>query len=376
MKNILALLFVSLFLSCNQQEPPRYVINGVFEKGIGEQLLLEELSNLRIVKTIDTARVDSHGNFSFNGPAFGEIKEARLSIVGTKYKEDFIIEDTIVNVNIWQDSITKFNKPFKFEFDRSKEDAVYAKLKRNYKDRRTVWGNATNRLIVANKQKELSDDELAKARQELDEAFVEEVIDTLSNYSNSYGTYFYIKNYMLRFDPLPSVEEAFNNLSDNIKASKEATVFKKEVEEIKRSFVGGTPDDFSIPALDGSVTSLYQYRGKVLLIDCWATWCGPCIEAMPHIGEVYEKFHPKGLEVLGISYDKDDTKWREFLKKNEYITWDQASSLKEFRCPSAKVFSVTMIPATILIDKNGVVAGRNLKGEELEAKIKELLALN
>ncbi|MGJ8760669.1 MAG: redoxin domain-containing protein [Polaribacter sp.] len=376
MKNILVLLFVSLFLSCNQQEPPRYVINGVFEKGIGEQLLLEELSNQRVIKVIDSARVDSNGKFSFTGDSFGEIKEARLSISGTKFREDFIIEDTIVNVNIWQDSITKFNKPFKFKVERAKEDAIYAKLKANYKDRRTVWGQATNRLVVANRENKISDGELVKARQKLDENFIQEVIDTLSNYPNSYGTYFYIKNYMLRYDPLPSVEEAFNNLSENIKASKEATVFKSEVEEIKRSFVGGTPDDFSIPSLDGGQTTLYEYRGKVLLVDCWATWCGPCIEAMPHIGEIYKEFSPQGLEVLGISYDKDETRWREFLKKNEYITWDQASSLKEWACPSSKVFSVTMIPATILIDKNGVVAGRNLKGEELEAKIKELLALN
>ncbi|MEL0650764.1 TlpA disulfide reductase family protein [Algibacter sp. TI.3.09] len=375
MKNALIFLFASLIFSCNQ-EPPHYVINGVFEKGVGKQLLLEEISNLRVVKTIDTVSVDSTGNFAFKGPSFGEIKEARLSIIGTKYKEDFIIEDTIINVTIWQDSITKFNKPFKFEVDRGKEDAVYAKLKHNYKDRRTVWGRATNKLVVANKKNELSDDELAKARQKLDEGFIEEVIDTLSNYPNSYGTYFYIKNYMLRFDPLSSVEEAFNNLSESIKTSKEAMVFKGEVEEIKRSFVGGTPDDFSIPALDGSEISLYQYRGQVLLIDCWATWCGPCIEAMPHIGEIHKEFGPLGLKVLGISYDKDDDKWRNFLKKNEYITWDQASSLKEFRCPSAKVFSVTMIPATILIDKNGVVAGRNLKGDELEAKIKELLTSN
>ncbi|MCK0130203.1 AhpC/TSA family protein [Flavobacteriaceae bacterium F08102] len=374
MKKILLFLCTSLMLSFSQK--PHYTISGVFKEGIGKKLLLEELSNLRVVKIIDSARVDSHGNFSFKGPSFGEIKEVRLSIVGTKYREDFILEDTIVNVTIWQDSISKVNKPFKFDIDRSKEDAVYAKLKRNYKERRTVWGLATNRLVVANKNNELSDDELAKARQKLDEDFIEEVIDTLSNYPNSYGTYFYIKNYMLRFDPLPSVEKAFSNLSPQIKDSKEAKVFKMEVEEIKRGMVGGSPDNFSITSLDGSEISLHQYRGKVLLIDFWATWCGPCIVAMPHIGEIHEKFGPQGLEVLGISYDKDEAKWRDFLKKNEYIKWDQASSLKEFRCPSAKVFSITMIPATILIDKNGVVQGRNLKGAELEEKIKELLVLD
>ncbi|UMB60814.1 TlpA family protein disulfide reductase [Lutibacter sp. A80] len=375
MKNTIIILLTFVLFSCTQ-EPPHYTINGVFEKGIGKQLLLEELSNLTVVKAIDTVRVDNKGHFSFKGASFGEIKEARLSILGTKYKEDFIIEDTVVNINIWQDSITKSNKPYKFEVERSKEDAVYAKLKLNYKARRSVWGRATNRLYVANKEQKVSDEEMENTQAKLDADFVEEIIDTLSNYSDTYGAYFYIKNYMLRYDPFPKVEEAFNNLTERIKDSKEAAVYKAEVEEIKRSFVGGTPEDFSITSLDGSEISLYQYRGKVLLVDCWATWCGPCIEAMPHIGEIHKKYSPLGLEILGISYDKDENRWRDFLKKNEYITWDQASSLKEWRCPSAKIFSVTMIPATILIDKNGVIVGRNLKGEALEAKIKELLSVS
>jgi thiol-disulfide isomerase/thioredoxin len=180
---------------------------------------------------------------------------------------------------------------------------------------------------------------------------------------------------MLRFDSLPFVEKAFNNLSERIKNSSEATVFKSEVEEIKRSHVGGTPNDFSIPSLDGGEITLYQYRGKVLLIDCWATWCGPCIKAMPHIAEIYNEFHTKGLEVLGISYDRDENKWRRFLKKNKYVVWDQASSLNEWKCQSAKVFAVNTIPETILIDKNGVIVARGLKGDELKEKIKEILAV-
>ncbi|MDO5969290.1 TlpA disulfide reductase family protein, partial [Flavivirga aquimarina] len=96
---------------------------------------------------------------------------------------------------------------------------------------------------------------------------------------------------------------------------------------------------------------------------------------MPHIGEIYNEFHPKGLEVLGISYDRKETKWRNFLKKNEYVVWDQVSSLKEWNCPSAKVFAVNTIPETILIDKNGVIVARGLKGDKLKAKIKEILAV-
>ncbi|WP_067149503.1 TlpA disulfide reductase family protein [Pseudotamlana agarivorans] len=372
MKNLFIVLFATLLFSSFQK--PQYVINGVFKGGEGKEIVLEELSNLRVVKRLGSTRVDANGKFTFTGDAFGEIKEARLSIPGTRFKEDFIIEDTVIKVNIRQKVVTEKYTKYLFDLERGKEDAVYAMLKSNYKDRRTVWGGKSNRVVVANEAGELSDEDLVKKRAKLDSDFIAETLKILSNYPDSYGTYFYIKNYMLRFDPLPVVEEAFNNLSDKIKNSKEATVFKDEVEELKRSFVGGIPEDFTIPSLDGGETSLYQYRGKVLLIDFWATWCGPCIKAMPHIGEIYDEFHPQGLEVLGISYDRDDTKWRNFLKKNDYVVWDQASSLKEWKCPSAKTFAITTIPETILIDKKGVIVARGLQGDELESKIKELLA--
>jgi thiol-disulfide isomerase/thioredoxin len=373
MKNIAIVFLTLLLFSCNEKS--HYTINGVFKDGVGKQMLLQDISDQNTIKIIDSTYVDSDGKFSFKGASFGEIKETRLSIADTKFKDDILIEDTIVNLRIVQKVITaKYTKSI-FTVERSKEDALYAKLKATYKTSRTAWAVKYREIVKANKEGKLNDTEFEKASEKLEVDFTDEIIDTLANYPNNYATAFYVKNYMLRFDSNSAVKEAFNNLSEKIKTSKEAMPIILGMEEVKRSHVGGIPKDFSIPSLDGSEINLYQYRGKVLLIDCWATWCGPCIKAMPHIGEIYNKFHPKGLEVLGISYDRDEAKWRNFLKKNEYIVWDQASSLQEWKCPSAKIFAITMIPATILIDKNGVIVARNLKGAELEAKIEKLLSV-
>lgn len=369
MKNLLLVLLIVISFSCTQN--PHYMINGVFENGIGKQIVLEDISDLSFIKIIDSTRVDDNGKFSFKGPSFGEIKDARLSIAGTKFREDFLIEDTIINVKIAHKIVTKSYTKYLFSVERSKEDALYSKLKANYNTGRSKWANA----FRANRKKQLNDVELAKADKKIEDEFDNDIIDTLAKYPDAYGTLFYIKNYMLGYESPFLVEKAFNNLSERIQVSKKGTSLKLAIEKMKSSLVGGIPEDFSIPSLDGSTTTLHEYRGKVLLIDFWATWCGPCIKSLPHIGEIYKEFSSKGLSILGISLDKDENKWRKFLKKNDYIVWDQASSIKEWQCPAAKIFGVNTIPATILIDKNGVIVAKGLRGAELEAKITELLSV-
>jgi len=128
---------------------------------------------------------------------------------------------------------------------------------------------------------------------------------------------------------------------------------------------------FSITTTDGQRVSMDDLRGKVVLLDFWATWCGPCREALPHIQNVAKKFRGQPLVILSVSLDSDEQKWKEFIGKNE-MTWPQYRD-GGFTGPIAKMFNVTAIPHTFTIDADGVLQEEHIGDAAIEGKLKKLL---
>ena len=135
---------------------------------------------------------------------------------------------------------------------------------------------------------------------------------------------------------------------------------------------GRVAPNFSFTALDGSHLSLESLTGKVVLIDFWATWCGPCREALPHVKEIAKKFAGQPLVVISISMDSDDTKWKDFVEKNG-MTWLQYRDGR-FEGPVARMFAVNAIPATFTIDADGLLQDQHVGDADIEGKIKKLVA--
>ncbi len=129
---------------------------------------------------------------------------------------------------------------------------------------------------------------------------------------------------------------------------------------------------FSINTIDGKQISLDGLAGKVVLIDFWATWCGPCREALPHIRDIAHRFQEQPLVVISISLDKDEDKWKEFVAKNQ-MTWLQYRD-GSFNGQIAKSFGVTAIPATFTIDADGVLEDQHVGDANIEGKLKKLVA--
>lgn len=117
--------------------------------------------------------------------------------------------------------------------------------------------------------------------------------------------------------------------------------------------------------LEGKPISLADYRGKVLLLDFWAVWCGPCIGEMPNVKEVYEKYHDRGFDVIGISLDTDEAVLREFIKENQ-LPWRQIFDGEEWSGPLAEKYGVRSIPAPFLLDREGKVISVNARDPLLE----------
>jgi peroxiredoxin len=130
--------------------------------------------------------------------------------------------------------------------------------------------------------------------------------------------------------------------------------------------------EISLPDMDGKTVSLSSFIGKVVLLDFWASWCGPCRNNNPHLVKFYKKFHPKGLEIIGISFDENDEAWKKAVEKDK-LSWIQLNDNKGNYSASASSYNVDAIPASFLIDKKGVIHSINLVGRNLEAEVKQLL---
>jgi thiol-disulfide isomerase/thioredoxin len=146
--------------------------------------------------------------------------------------------------------------------------------------------------------------------------------------------------------------------------------------EIEDRSEPGPEFDLKGPGLDGKPIDVADYRGKIVLVDFWATWCLPCVQELPNVQEAYKKYHPGGFEVVGVSLDNDRADLEEFLKRRP-LPWRQVfidrSGWVEGRNPLAVRYGVDAIPATFLLDREGRVVARGLRGAELGRAVERLL---
>ena len=157
-------------------------------------------------------------------------------------------------------------------------------------------------------------------------------------------------------------------------ADKDIVALKEHIATIEKTEVGQKFIDFAMNTPEGKEVKLSDFisQNKYTLIDFWASWCGPCRAEMPNVVAAYNAFKAKGFGIVGVSLDNNAEAWKKAIKDLN-ITWVQMSDLKGWSCEGAKLYGVRAIPATVLVDQEGTIVARNLRGEELAAKLGELL---
>lgn len=167
---------------------------------------------------------------------------------------------------------------------------------------------------------------------------------------------------------------ALHNQIHSFVAKKEAEIKRREAQE-KITGIGELAPEISLPNPEGEIIKLSDFRGKYVLLDFWAAWCKPCRAENPNLVRMYRKYRWKGFEIFQVSLDQDSTQWVEAIKKDR-LNWTQVSDLKYWKSAPAKLYNVQAIPASFLLDKEGRIIAKNLRGEALQNKLKEIFDTN
>jgi peroxiredoxin len=170
------------------------------------------------------------------------------------------------------------------------------------------------------------------------------------------------------------IEKIYNTLSPELRATEGGVSFRQVLDIAKTTAIGSIAPDFTQADTTGKPVTLSSLRGKYVLIDFWASWCGPCRQENPNVVKVYNQYKARNFTIIGVSLDREDGKaaWLKAIK-DDGLTWTQVSDLKYWANQAGILYKVASIPQNYLLDPTGKIIAKNLRGADLEAKLAEVL---
>lgn len=169
-------------------------------------------------------------------------------------------------------------------------------------------------------------------------------------------------------------EQLFSSLGTELQASEEGKAIQEFIVKNQTLAIGDNYVDFEQSDPDGQMVRLSDVKGKYTLLEFWASWCGPCRSFNPELVELHEQYKDQGFEILGISLDSDEGRWKEAIEKDG-LTWTNVSDLKGANNEAAMIYGVRDIPDNFLIDENGKIVARFIRGDALKNKLKEVFEI-
>lgn len=326
--------------------------------------------DLRIVENGTFVVVDSAMSENDGFVMKGELEYPSLVYLfarNTNYRASFYMENSKIHLKGMLDSLDVM------EITGSSIQDEYRALASQILPLSMKYDSLSSEYQVARLQE--NDEQMLLVEKELDAVF--EQVNTVQvdfireNPSSAFAPF--VLNSLSQDMETDEVESLIANMSPEIVSSPIIVSLKASIEKRKAVAIGQKAPDFTLNDVDGNPVSLSSKVGtKILLVDFWAGWCNPCRLENPNVVKVYNEFHKKGFDVFGVSLDRTKDEWVKAIADDK-LTWTHVSDLQFWQNAAAQLYMVNSIPANFLLDENGVIIDKNLRGEELYNKVQELL---
>lgn len=372
-KTISAIAAIAILSSCGEtKRTGSFELKGTLSNSNGETIYLEKLINPQPV-VVDSTVIDEQGNFEFKTytPHIGFY---RIKLNQQNFA--MLVLDSADKVKLTA-NLKDLARTYKVEG--SPETALFVEYNEitNKKNIRMDSLNQAFQAIVQSvKMDSLKMDSLSnifeKPFNEIMNDFNTVIAEKITKNPDKYASMIAIQGMEPdKFGDLYKILD--EGLSKKYPSDKGVRMFHDVVTKMLATTIGQQAPEIVLPTPDDKELALSSLKGKIVLVDFWASWCGPCRKEMPNVVKAYAKYKDKGFEIYGVSLDQDKGRWVEAIQKDG-ITWPQVSDLKYWDSYAAKLYAVEGIPYTVLLDKEGKIIAKNLRGAELEKAIEKAIA--
>lgn len=369
MKKISLIVLAALTFACQEKKEQKPgVTASIANVEDGTKVYLSKLGENGRPVPQDTAEV-KEGKFQLDLPETDFQTLNVLTFENLKSNVLFINENEALKATIYKDSLRSS------KIEGGKNNDLFAE----YVDHLVAQGEEIKRLREKYSEPGMMRDpaimkEIRAEQARINEKDIAVREEIIKENPNSLVSVLILSDIMkMKMIPANEMNDMFTSLSEEVQTSIPGESVKEFLAKAGKTAIGSKAPNFSAPTPDGESLSLKEAMGKVTIIDFWASWCKPCRIENPNVVKVYNKYHEKGLNIIGVSLDKPNqkAKWLKAIE-DDNLTWQHVSNLQFWRDPIIKNYNVSSIPATFVLDENGVIIAKDVRGPALEQKMAEL----